>query len=445
MRSYCFAEAENCVHKLSTDLRVESFFTDKSDEQLRKLHLLLLINTDLSISTELENDCGVGHAVGAIPKMSIYLYFLLTYRYKLFRYLIEVIEHSPILMAVELINLVNSEIKYVRGSDYFKFIVLVLVAVISRLRRTDCPYILKKLYEQFQVLMLHYKENTDDKDTKKTDEKIESEGYRFLNLITFLRAMTNICFGTVKELQPLTIYDISMPVDATQWYQKYELKEKSVIIQECYEIVFFKCRDIMADLDLEMYLTWHELQFLEEKTLQNVIGEEVYHLCQVLEQKRHEYPLPASTTELISMLQSIAVKPAVSTLNIDKSNTAQLEWMILEKKTFDESFLKSMECFLLENRFKFDVVSTFVHKLCYVNNRPDVDNTIIRNVIMLALKGLSSAELIVFLSEFIGSYGKDHILVDPNLDCKPFIKELNELYSNIELEEEHRREKEKEV
>lgn len=441
-----FTEVENYVQKITSDLRIRSFFVDQDEEQLRKLHLLILINTDLSISAELECDGSVGHAVGAIPRMSPYLYFLLTYHYKLFKYLVEVVECGPVMLALELVNLVNSEIKSVAGSDHFQIIFALLLVLISRILRTSCDYTSKKLLEQFQMVMLHYKESNDGEDVKKSNDKIECEGHKFLSLISLLRVMTSLCFDAVSDSTPMPLYDIKIPVDPVQWYQKSELKEKSTIINECYEMVFFKCKDMMRDLDLDMYLTWHEIQFTGGKTLQNVIGEGVYYLCQILEQKKQTCSLPASTTELISMLESVAVKPDVILLSTDKSNTDQLEWMVSEKKTFDMAFLQSIECFLLKNRFRFDVVTSFVHKLCDKDTRPGIDEAFVKRIISLLLKGLNLIEATSFLIAFINKYGTNHLLVDPEVDFTPLIKQLNDFYMiSGELEEEYRKLKENEV
>lgn len=424
------SENTQFIDDIVSNLRLQSFFQATDSDYLRKLHFLLILNTNLKITPLLESDCNVGHVVGAIPGISRRLYFLMTYRYNLLEFMNEVIEFGPFIMVLELLEVVREEIKFLPSHDRFNLLNAILQAVSIRIRKSDSDTAANKIAEHFQMLLLHFKKPESDLEetSEQAHEEIVNEGYKFSSLISLLYEMTKIVYDQASKRESYPLYEIKVPDSLENLSAESGLKSKSQAMQECYDNVLYKSRELMEELNLNMFLIWYEIK-VDERNLQSLIGEKVYFLCRLLEEKLQNNLLPASTGELISMLQTIAVKPAVC-----DTNAEYLKKSIAKNDIFNNELLELVECYLKDSFFDPEVSIHFLRKFFDERSRSNIDHERVRKIIELVMRKLDVRDISALLNDFLITNGPNHFLVKNGNDFNYLMKQISVLYTNSGIE-----------
>lgn len=401
---------------------------------LRSLHFLLLINTESSISQQLENDREVGHVVGFISSLSPYFYLLCVAEYNLSEFVEEVAIHASIVLVLELIDIVTKYSKYLPPCDVVQFHEKLLNGIATRIAFTDCHHTNSKLFEHFQSLMLYFKIEPQPEDVKIDDETLKVAGFKILSLLKIMRNLLKLSFNLITPPESIDVYKMSLTIDVRRWYSE---SISNNYLLESLEVAYFKCKAFLYELDVQMYMAWHEIEH-EGKTLQTVIGEEAYYVSQFLKVNANSQNLPKGISELNEMLTGIVCEPKVKLERdfVEKVTVQRLEEMIFEKE-IDSSLLNSLKCFLNDedNRFDFVISIKIIHKLCSEKKLHENALEDVKEIILTLLRKSELNEVASFLIDFLSEYGVTNIIYKSTVDLSNVIKNINLCYGGDEEEE----------
>lgn len=413
-------DAKEYLEKTFTELKNKQFFDGKCDEELRELHLLLLLNTELGIRNELESNPVVGHVVGAIPLLNSYIYLMLCHKFNLVRFLIEIIEIGPLGLATQVLISINSQVEYLPVSSYFIVLADMLNALFSRFLKSDSGYVSKNLIDYFQILLLYFKD--EETFTQKNVENMKRSGYKWLSLIKLLNSITQSRFILKDDKKFIKLYDFSIIHDVED-----ETFIEINLIQKCYEKIFYKCQDFGKILDIDMFMTWHEIEYDRERTLQNAIGEEAFRACELLEPFEKLNKLPDGSLELMAIFHSVQKKPDTTEMNNKKLNKSRLQQKIFENVNFDHCFVNELKDFL-ENEVEqldFEFIKILIYKLNSDIVKKQIDKEIIKHLILILLQKMEFEQILLFIVEYINKYGLHHILYEPSTDLTSLMERIN--------------------
>ena len=107
------------ILKVVKDLVVAKELQDKDS---RRVHLLLVLNTDFSVTQLIEADENYCHLLGTIPQLSPYLYLTITKHLKWNKFMGEVILHCPEALSVDLLKCIDTHINVVEVGNLVSFL-----------------------------------------------------------------------------------------------------------------------------------------------------------------------------------------------------------------------------------------------------------------------------------------------------------------------------------
>lgn len=387
------------------------------------MHFFLLLNTNLGISEELESNADIGHTIGAIPSITSYVYLMLCTELDLTEYLKEVIEFGPLVIVIHTLNAVEANLKYLQPCYYFSTLATAVAALYARFQRISSSSVPRTLYDIFQVLLLHYKE---DEAATDFDSRLSS-GYKWLSQLRLVRSASKIRFNKKWMKEPPELYEIQ--IDAP----KDNDTNKSKAIEEFYDRILYKCRAFADILDMNLYMSWHEIED-NESTLQNSIGIEAYKVRSILEKYKKVHSLPAESTELIEILKSVQRKPdKESPMKEEKLDKDELKDRIARESEFNSKFIAEAELLIKKDAtvLDFETCKIFIRKLCS-NGSLEVREETTKNLILLLLRRMEFAEIACFVGEFIESYGLHNILYQSDINLATHIADLNAVNADDE-------------
>lgn len=411
------------IEKLIEHFENKEFFSEKTDDELRSLHFFLLLNTSLGIREELEGNVDIGHAVGAVPPISPYVYLIVCAEFSLTKYLKEVVEFGPLKIVIHTLNGVSANLGYLQPHHYFNVLAAALTALYARFQRIDDVSIPQTLYNIFQIFILYYKEDeaATDYDSRCT------AGYKWLSLLRLARRTSRIRFSIKWKIEPPEIYDIKI----------YEPKDvamnKDQAIMGFYDRILHKCRAFADILDMNLYISWHEVD-INDKTLQYIIGVEAYKLRTVLKKFEKIHSLPAEASELTEILRSVQKEPDKETpTKEEKLDRDELRDRISKEVEVDSKFIAEAEMLIKEDAtmLDFETTKTFIYKLCSSRTH-GVKEESLKNLVWLLLRGMEFNEITFFIGEFVECYGLNSILYQSDVDLSSHIGDLNALNADDE-------------
>lgn len=398
------------------------FFCDKTDDELRSLHFFLLLNTDLGITEELEGNADVGHAIGAVPAISAYVYVHLCAELDLANYLKEVIEFGPLKIVCATLDQVGANLRYVQ-SFHYNVLASILAALFARFQRIEAPSIPQTLFDTFQVFLLRY---TEDEAAMDSDSRLEA-GHKWLSLIRLVRHTCRVRFVKKWKIAPPEFYDIKIEEP------KGDKTNKNEAVVGFFDRILYKCRAFADILDANLFMAWHEFE-VDGGTMQSIIGVEAYKLRVLLEKCSKIHTLPAEASELIQILRSVQREPDKGTpTKEEKLDADELKDRIIKNSEYDSKFISEAERVIKEYPRVLDseMIKTFVRKLCS-NSGHKVKEESIKNLVWLLLGRMEFNDITLFLGEFVESYGLSSILQQTNIDLSSHIRDINDLNTDDE-------------
>ncbi|XP_065203891.1 uncharacterized protein LOC135833988 [Planococcus citri] len=424
------SESRNNAQKVISELKP---YFEANSPDLRSLHLLLLINTELGIRQDLEIDREVGHVVGFISPLSPYFYLLCVAEYNLLEFVEEVTIFAPVPLVLELIDVVSKHSKYLTPYNIVQLHEKLVNGIATRMT-VGCLTAEQKIFEHFPSLMLFYKIEPPPEDTKVDDETLKEAGFKILSLLKIMRHLLKLSFNLITMPPRSDLYNMSLPHTKLAAERGYTMNE--CILLDSLEVAYFKCKAFLYELDVQMFMAWHEIQF-EGKTLQTVIGETAYYVHQLLKINANSQNLPKNISELNEMLSGIVCEPTVKLEEdlIEKLYAQQLEHVIFSKE-INSNVLHALKRFLKDETdlFEFVITIKIIHKLCSEKKLHESCLEDIKEIILALLRKSELNEIASFLSDFLSEYGVSSILHKSTVDLSDVIKDLNRCYGGNDEE-----------
>nr|XP_018897202.1 PREDICTED: uncharacterized protein LOC109030605 [Bemisia tabaci] len=338
LKSFVFSTSEgtkNQINLLVESLSKIKLMANSDEEDKRRFHLFLLVNTELPVSNILEEDRDWCHLIGRCPKLSAFTYFIVVHRLELFPLMAESILHAPNKLSEALLAVFTDFVKHI--SDPYDELSALRVILTSAYKKLSYKISLQscnaKLIKQFQEILLIFK-----KPSQLTAQKLVSwssveqhkyYGFLVLNLISLLLECTKFSFEKTSA-------EDSLPESLNNLYgfSSFKVSSKAAEedeneISECYEVIVAISKTFLQEkISSIVFLDWCEVDITETKTLQRLVGEKIYicreALTAALDSKLSSKNLKNSLKDLTYCLSHLEIKPLSLAEEMKEMNFKQL-------------------------------------------------------------------------------------------------------------------------
>ncbi|PSN47714.1 hypothetical protein C0J52_12149, partial [Blattella germanica] len=414
---------------------------------LRRLHLFLVLNTKLDIQEKLTDDIDCGHIVNCAPNISKDLLIELVDRLSLHPFLYETIIYSPLLLGVELIDVLLRKIDSLTPFPALKVISGLSVAIYtkyiklhgSKSNSSKCAQ--SKLFTYFKTLLQCFmKLNIKKLSSTSTDELYRLAGFAMKSILALIISCLKLYLNLPEQkFESCDIYDIKLP-------EYNDKSEKQTISKEMFVTELLAlCKANCCSITVDVWLFWEEcdieIEKAESKSLQSIIAEAMYVVCQLLKEaqqnRRTEIGL---SDEILSMFSSMAVKPRdeddeIKEANLDlimskvsSGSKSKMKWFkaFMEK---EEIFTEEKCIHFLENNLQLtdqkDVKVIFEKCITVLNSECNKEKSDrMKNIALEAVRHLSLDLQLDLVQWYFEKFGLNEMLMKDN-----FKADITELFN----------------
>lgn len=325
----------------------------KQDQSLRKIHMFLVLNTDLSVQEKLTDDPNCGHIVSCAPSLSKDLLVELIWHLSLHKYTCESIIYCPLALGAELLDMILDKIGSVGPLHALPIVEALSKAVyckyirLERCHSTDMKCTKLKLYGYLKSLLQYFvNPNLKEVGNVSPQELYCLAGFAMRRILSLMLSCLKLYLNPLEqELHISGVYDMSLPefCDAVE--------NKEVTSKNYIDELMSACKNNFYAITVDIWLFWAECDVDDvnnDRTLQNEISEAMYLCSEALKEVRNgdaEFPLAG---ELIAMLSTMAVKPRDED---DEIREADLELIIKNISDTSKSQRKWFKALLGSNEF----------------------------------------------------------------------------------------------
>uniref|UniRef100_A0A182Q0I1 Uncharacterized protein n=1 Tax=Anopheles farauti TaxID=69004 RepID=A0A182Q0I1_9DIPT len=275
--------------------------------QLRRITMYLLLNTDVSFRYDLEQDARVNHLLNSSPQLTKCLLLNCIWGLDLDRFFYEMLRYAPLWFSMQFLDQAIVSLKYAKPYEVLERVESMVSAIYFAICRTDCDwrkidrnrYVDQqrthgRLFDHVADMLRYF--NTPDVSKFEGWSKLRKHRY-FGFVLKHMFSMTMACLELYfrKPAIPvdpaMSVYELMddrhvhkpAPAEYTQATDGTLLK-----INHCLLNTLEMC---IMHVTLERFCYWAEIDLFAEGeetvTLQQVIGESAYRLCEELKSHRH--------------------------------------------------------------------------------------------------------------------------------------------------------------
>ncbi|KAL1130885.1 hypothetical protein AAG570_012126 [Ranatra chinensis] len=418
-------------------------------EDCRRVHLLIILNTDFSTVPLIEADDNYCHLLNTLPQFSTYLYFKVMGHFQWFDFLGEVIVHCPEALSLDVLKCIDAHMKELEVCHLSSFLYTLYSSLFDKVSRLQKSESLNRKHKFVKVFQNFSAFSISDV-LQSTDWKMTVRHQFMGKIIRMFLLLLKACISRYKEgslSYQQDIYNIMIVFDYSKWEcTKHEIDW----VGHCLNVLMSKCKKLAMDISVDMYMSWCELDIEENKTLQTAIRETAYSCAEALSELNVEdFPdLPM----LSSTLQNIALKPKSED---DEINCADIEAIIVNLKNPKKNqekwffaFLNSPKLFsnsvyvsIIEDHlslFNMEHIILLISKFIYYvqsnsNDKEYVSR--IKNILSESIKQLPLINQVPLLTEFYEKHGNTSLMKDEGFENN-LTEILNKIVDNAEKKEE---------
>ena len=428
--------------RLQNIFRSKSYNTEDSNE-LRKITFLLMLNTEVSLSRDLNEDFSICHLLNNFPQLSKCLFVNLVWQLKLEKYFYESIKYTPSWFMLQFLQEAIDSLRFSKPLDVIVQVKEIVESIYFNICRMDYKIanadqqveqkiIRNKLFEFIMTLLRNYNTPNGDDEISKSKRKLKTYLGHSLNTQLML---VHKCFEMFKNKPEFQIKED---------FQIYKLmKEKEPEIDNFSSKTYSKAvheslskiniallntlQNIVVNITLDDFMFWVEIDIddpstddedLKKYNLQRSIGEMSYNLIQLINANDSFEHNVVTQLETISIkpktLSDITAEASVGTL-LDKIESSQNKRVWFEELlNRPDTLFYNTECLQtiidnIEVVLLKDLLKILKDHQNYGN--PDREDEMqLKEILRLGGSRLSNEELRDYTEELIRVFGVDYSL-----------------------------------
>lgn len=302
-------------------------YTEGSDE-LRKIAFLLMLNTDVSFSRDLNEDFSVCHLLKNFPQLSGCLFVNLVWQLKLEQFFYEAIKYTPTWFSLQYLPEIIDSLRFSKPLDVIAQVSEIVESIYcsicrmdfkitSASQQVDQKIILNKLLEHILTLLRNYNTPNADDDIAKSKKKLKE--YLGYSLNTQL-SLIHKCLDMFLKKPKFRISDdhkiYKLMIDKEPEADNFSSRSYSTNVMDCLAKVNIALlntlQNSVLNITLDDFLYWVEIDIddpaqddedLKKDNLQKSIGEFSYALIQLITSNE------CFEHDVVRQLDTISIKP----------------------------------------------------------------------------------------------------------------------------------------
>lgn len=332
-------------------------FTSEDCDELRKINLLLMFNTDLSYKYDLKDDFQICHLLNNFPQLSKCLYINIMWQLKLQKYYYEALKYSPSWFIFPFLDETVDSLRFSKSFDVIYQVQELVEAIYTNICRMDYrssksgdfndkKLILESFIVTISSLLRHYNTPTTEESITKSKNKMKEYNGHSLNCQL---SLIMSCFKMFLKKPSFEIEDkfhiYKINQDKEPETNNYSVNNYSSAVNETLTqiniLLLNTLQNSVLNVTLDDFMYWVEIDLddnliidedLKRDNLQKLIGEQAYELVDMIKNNlcfEHNVVEQLSTISLKpKTIQEIAKEVSVGTVldKIEKS-PSKIVWI----------------------------------------------------------------------------------------------------------------------
>lgn len=441
------------VARLVKYLRIRRYLNEENkpnrecDNQLRKITLFMVLNTDVTYKFDLSKDTRICHVLNTIPQLTKCLLMNCIWGASLDAYFYEIIRFSPQWFMMQFIDQAVTSMKFSKPFEILERVEAMVKAIYYSICRTDCNWklvdrnryveqqrILGKLFDFLMELLRFF--NTPDMSKFERWSKLRMHRYYGFAL-KHMFSIVLYCFDlylnrSLFEVdENMSIYQIMGEKHVT----KKEIPEAYSPGTDSYLMKINNCllntlQTCVMEVTIDSFMYWVEIEIPTETgekcSLQQVVGESAFKLTETLKDNK------LFQHNVLKQLPSISLRPkSQAEKAMELSMRVLMEKVettkdIFERKLFFNEFIRraeqvfgNNECLELIEQ-NLDLVSgDNVRKMVEYDNRareedemeeddPSEESLKLKHLILQSVDNLLPEEATTLIKFMMATYGLEY-------------------------------------
>ncbi|KAG5679634.1 hypothetical protein PVAND_009192 [Polypedilum vanderplanki] len=442
-------------------------YNNQESHELRKINLLLMLNTEASFKYDLKEDIKICHLLNNFAPLTKCLYANLIWELKLEKYLYEALKFLPSWFILQFLDEIVDSLRFSKSFDVILQVKELVEAIYTNICRMDykCTssdqqvdqkIILSKFTDNFTSLLRNYNTpNTEESLTKSKRRLREFNGYA----LNYQLQLVLSCLKMFQEKpqfeidEKFHIYKIN--ADKEPETNNYSTNRYSESVSETLNtlnvILLNTLQNSILNITLEDFMYWVEIDIddiliedidLKRDNLQKLIGEQAYELIELInanEKFEHNVVKQLSTISIKpKSIQDIAKEATVGTILEKIENSPSRGVWLDELLSRKDTLYFNTECLqtIIDN---IEIVD-MKHLLKMLNDHQNFsmdseDEAQMKEIFLKAGSKLNTESITMWIEELIRTMGSDYnVLIDTEIvyenEMRNYMNKISE--TNIE-------------
>uniref|UniRef100_A0A182Y7L1 Uncharacterized protein n=1 Tax=Anopheles stephensi TaxID=30069 RepID=A0A182Y7L1_ANOST len=340
------------VARLLKYLRVQNYLNAQNkvnkqyEPQLRRITMYLMLNTDVSFRYDLMQDSRVNHLLNSMPQLTKCLLMNCIWGLDLDRFFYEMLRYAPLWFSMQFVDQAITSLKYGKPHEVLTRIESMVCAIYFAMCRTDVDWQKEKRSEyvnhqrtlnrlcDYVGEMLRFV-NTPEASKFEGWTKLRKHRY-FGYVLKHMFSMTMTCLDLYFR-KPAIPVDPAMAVyqlmDDVHVHKPAPVEYTQAMLGWLLKINHFMLNTLeicIMHVSLECFCYWAEINLhvegQETVTLQQVIGESAYRLCEELNSHKHfRHSIVRHLTQFALRPKTLAQRAALLNLGALMNRIDQVE------------------------------------------------------------------------------------------------------------------------
>lgn len=437
-------------------------FNSEDCNGLRKILFLLQLNTDVSLSRDLNEDYAVCHLLNNFPLLSKCLFVNLMWQLKLEKYFYESLKFTPSWFMLQFLHEAIDSLRFSKPLEVIVQVKEIVESIYCNICRMDFKIvntsqqveqkiILNKLLDFIMTLLRNYNTPNADDEISKSKKKLKE--YLGHSLNTQLTLVHN-CFQMFKSKPQFAIREehriFKLMTEKEPETNNFSVKNHSPIVEESLTKINMALlntlQNSVLNITIDDFMYWVEIDIedpstddddLKKDNLQKSVGEMSFDLIQLIDQN------PSFEHDVVKQLQTISIKPrSLSEIASEATVGTVLDKIESSpnKRVWFEELLSRRDTLY----FNTECLQTIIDNIAIVQfndllrilndhqsygNMDKEDEIQIMEILRLSGARLNSAELSDFTENLIRAFGVDYNLCSD--DDTGFSSELTNYFNKL--------------
>ncbi|XP_058444893.1 uncharacterized protein LOC131426291 [Malaya genurostris] len=441
------------VARLVKYLRIRRYLNEDNkpirecDNQLRKITLFMILNTDASFKFDLMKDTKICHLLNTVPQLTKCLLVNCIWGANLDKYFYEMLSYSPQWFMMQFIEQALTSMKFAKPFEILERVEAMVKAIYYSICRTDCDWkridrnrfveqqrILSKLFD-FLIELLRFF-NTPD--MSKFDRWTRTRMHRYYGFaLKHMLAIVLYCFDLYLNQrlfeveEDMSIYQImgEKHVARKEIPESYSLGTDShlVKINNCLLNTLQTC---VMEVTVDSFMCWVEIEIsvdgTETLSLQQIIGESAYKLLETLKENEVFQHNVLKQLPAISLRPKSQAEKAMELTMRDLMDRVENTKDVFERRLFFNEFIRrgdqvfgNNECLSLIEQNLDLITGDNIRKMVEYDNRPTDEDEMeedglseetikLKELILKAVDILPMEEATILIKRMIAIYGLEY-------------------------------------